>query len=71
MTYLKFIKNPRLRERATDTWDVTNLNGMMLGVIMWATGWRKYCFFPMENTQFDPSCLREIADFCAHETEYR
>ena len=34
-----------------------------LGTIRWHGAWRKYCFFPLGDTMFDPNCLREIAQF--------
>lgn len=34
-----------------------------LAVIKWHSSWRKYCFFPAENTIFDTSCLAEIVKF--------
>ena len=35
----------------------------LLGHIKWHNSWRKYVFFPLENTIFDSSCLTEIRDF--------
>lgn len=34
-----------------------------LGHIYWNNAWRRYAFFPLENTTFDSSCLIEIRDF--------
>ena len=34
-----------------------------LGHIYWHNAWRRYAFFPLENTTFDSSCLTEIRDF--------
>jgi len=34
-----------------------------LGLIYWHGAWRKYAFFPDEDTLWDQSCLVEIAAF--------
>lgn len=38
-------------------------------MIKWAGNFRKYAFFPENLTQFDPNCLRDIADFCEQKTK--
>lgn len=35
----------------------------LLGHIKWHNSWRKYVFFPLENTMFDSFCLSVIVDF--------
>jgi hypothetical protein len=37
--------------------------GAMLGQVKWYANWRRYCFFPIEDSLFDASCLKEIEDF--------
>ena len=39
------------------------LSNEPLGHIYWNNAWRRYAFFPLENTTFDSSCLTEIRDF--------
>ena len=39
------------------------LSNEPLGHIYWHNAWRRYAFFPLENTTFDSSCLTEIRDF--------
>ena len=34
-----------------------------LGHVYWHNAWRRYAFFPLENTTFDSSCLTVIRDF--------
>lgn len=36
---------------------------IILGEIKWFGAWRKYCFFPGENTIFDNKCLNFILEF--------
>jgi hypothetical protein len=63
MSYLRFEEqdNPG---RKTKRWLVYATSGVYLGKIEWMSGWRKHIFGPETATVFDPSCLREIADFC-------
>ena len=42
---------------------------LFLGLIKWHSAWRKYCFFPLENTVFEEDCLRDIARFMEEETK--
>lgn len=35
-----------------------------LGSIHWSGAWRKYCFYTINDIQFDNKCLTEIAEFC-------
>ena len=34
-----------------------------LGKVKWFASWRKYCFFPAENTIFETQCLSDIISF--------
>lgn len=43
--------------------------GVSLGFIKWFGQWRQYTFFPKNETIFDKSCLREIADYCEFKTK--
>ena len=36
---------------------------IVLGEIRWYGAWRKYAFFPMENTVYESDCLHDIAEF--------
>jgi len=42
--------------------------GLILGKISFFGRWRKYCFYPDNDTLFDHLCLTEIAEFCKKET---
>lgn len=56
--------------RKTRQWSVS-CRGALLGRVSWYAQWRRYCFWPNVSTNilFDPSCLREIADFCEAQTK--
>lgn len=41
---------------------------VILGTVKWFGRWRGYAFFPGMQTVYEPTCLREIADFCADVT---
>lgn len=43
--------------------------GAELGFVKWWSHWRKYAFFPNDNTLFEQHCLREIAAFCENQTK--
>jgi hypothetical protein len=49
----------------TRIWRVWNhLHQVDCGKIKWYGGFRKYCFFPMDDTLlYDADCMRLIADF--------
>jgi len=48
----------------TKIFTVSSVNGSRLGAVQWHSQWRKYAFFPIAGTLYDPGCLREISDFC-------
>lgn len=66
MSYLRFVDS--VPTGKTKSWSVSSTDGHYLGTVRFSGAWRKYCFFPKGDTQFDASCLREIADFCEKET---
>ena len=39
--------------------------GVELGEIKWYASWRRYAFYPKENTIHERDCLRDIAQFLA------
>ena len=41
---------------------------ILLGVVKWRTGWRRYAFEPEVNTVFDSACLTEMAQFLDQQT---
>lgn len=44
---------------------------IFLGIVKWHPGWRRMCFWPGEQTLFEPDCLRDLAEFCETETNKR
>jgi len=42
-----------------------------IGGIQWYAPWRKYCFFPSENTVFELHCLKDIVSIISELTEAR
>ena len=60
--YIRFVKVEE-REK-TSLWLVeNNKSGYCLGSIEWSRGWRQYVFQPSSFTEFNNTCLTEIADF--------
>jgi hypothetical protein len=67
--WLQFVKQPRTPGRKTDRWAVlAKNNGFCLGTVSWFGSWRKYSFYPVMNSILEEQCLRDIAEFCQHET---
>jgi len=53
----------------THTWSVRSLQGnAYLGAVRWFGRWRRYAFYPYDNTVFEQQCLRDIALFCESQT---
>ncbi len=67
MSYLNFVYVGRSPSGKTSQYRVSGSNDVYLGLISWYGAWRKYVFYPGDGL-FDPSCLRELADFCETET---
>ena len=50
-------------DKKTKHFEVTSLStDLILGIIKWYSQWRKYAFFPHEDTLFDNKCLKVIQD---------
>lgn len=41
---------------------IKSKRGDKLGKISWSGPWRKYCFYPECDTQFDSSCIMAIVN---------
>ncbi len=53
----------------TKVWDVLSKEtNIPLGQVRWFGRWRKYAFFPNNDTVFEPTCLNELAGFCQEQT---
>lgn len=64
MSFLKFNVAAKPAGRKTDVWVVrSEANDSYLGVIGWHAPWRRFCFFPVDGTIFDASCLEEMTSF--------
>lgn len=46
----------------------TGTLGPGIGEVRFYPQWRKYAFFPYQNTLFETDCLRDIATFCEERT---
>ena len=68
--FIHFQKLNKPLGRKTDIWNVDPLQagGFTLGQVKWFGAWRRYAFFPSAGTVFEETCLRQIANFCQHET---
>ena len=59
--HIRFAKMPASGK--TGRWFCFNSRGVELGQVYWYFGWRRYVFDPTDSTEFDASCLLDIADF--------
>lgn len=41
----------------------SNKDESVLGQIKWFSSWRKFCFFPKQDTVWDDKCLKELTDY--------
>lgn len=57
--------NQTPENRKTKIFDLCNSKNELiyLGQIKYNPRWRKYCFYPVEDTVFDGGCLHEIISF--------
>jgi hypothetical protein len=59
--YIRFSKIQRPPNRTTDIVAVENIgSGERIGTIAWHSPFRKYAFFPVNETVFDADCLSDI-----------
>ena len=50
-------------KKKTKHFEITSIStDLVLGEIKWYAQWRKYAFFPHEETFFDEKCLKVIFD---------
>ncbi len=63
--WIRFSEPHSSKSGKTFVWTVIAIDGSVsLGEIRWLGRWRKYAFFPKNDTVFEKTCLRDIADFC-------
>lgn len=71
-TYITFYRYKPAKKRITKIWRVDTSStpeGITIGWIKWFGRWRKYSFFPNNNTVYEETCMREIAHFCESATK--
>lgn len=67
MSYLSFADRG-IPNKVTREWNVYS-SGQMLGWVKWYSPWRRYVFYPSQQTLFDAACMLELAEFCQGKTE--
>ena len=61
--HIAFTEIPSTTKKTKD-FIITTADLMVnLAHIKWYAPWRRYCFFPRDNTIFDTTCLKKIYDF--------
>lgn len=54
----------------TSVWFVSNAETKeKIGYVKWYGPWRKYCYFPIDQTVYEQDCLRDIANFIENATK--
>lgn len=70
--WVSFQLEERKRGAKTDVWHVWSIKEAPmtahLGIVKWFAPWRKYAFFPAEQTLYEQDCLRDLAEFVEVET---
>ena len=60
----------QLEGRSTEAWRVeAREDGVELGYIKFYPRWRKFAFYPLNDTLYEADCLHDIADFCKERTK--
>lgn len=58
------IQEEKLANRKTSIYHIWSIKEKCtLGEIKWYAPWRKYCFYPNNDTIWDSKCLSEIINF--------
>lgn len=48
----------------TNVWSIETVeSGLEIGIIKWRPSWRKYSFFPDNDTVWEKDCLTNIIEF--------
>lgn len=62
--YFYIVKLNKPENKKTDTYCITTIGtNYVIGEIKWWGAWRKYCFFPGEDTVYDNKCMLQIMNF--------
>lgn len=71
--YITIKEHGTSKTGVTRIWIVENTRSKyIVGSIMWHGAFRKYCFFPNNDTLFDADCMQMIADFLnAHNAAHK
>ena len=68
MSYIHFVDAGESKSGLTKIWYVKSDAGATLGTVGWYANWRRYCFYPEDNSIFDANCLTEITQFLRDQT---
>lgn len=62
-----------IKGRKTPIYEITNQKNELikLGYVKYNSRWRKYCFYPNDETVFDDKCLLEMIKFLDYLNDVR
>lgn len=58
-----FITRQILPKRKTPIYYIFEFNGVCIGEIRWYASWRKFCFYPYDDTIWDTKCLNSVIEY--------
>ena len=68
--FIEFVPDGASPSGRTSLWRVQSKHGGdSLGMIAWIGPWRCYGFRPNRDTEYEATCLKDIADMCASLTK--
>ena len=55
---------PEPNDLSKPTYGIVNRNAnVAIGLVAWNSWWKRYCFYPEEDTVWDVGCLADVQDF--------
>ncbi len=67
--WIRFVEVDNFGDSSTKKWQVVaKKDEFLLGEVQWFGRWKRYAFFPFEETLFEATCLRDLAAFCEAKT---
>lgn len=64
-SYVTFaLREERPKNRKTDVYVIkSRRDNFPLAIIKWSGAWRRYCFFPNDDTIWSVGCMAEVSAF--------
>ena len=67
--WIEFEHYPPKQGKKTSLWIIkTKTDKLTIGLVKWHSAWRKYAFFPIQDSIWEEDCLKDISEFMEEET---